>query len=202
MSEDSKGNSSKNTLLMGFLRRLSKQKEAQVLTISLEKLATRFGVDETEVLGLFNQMKNEAYKDTFLSTPFQERIILFPQCLRHPDCEAKSDKWGHHCVDCGRCGISRIKQLADELGYAKVFIIRGGSIIEEIFEKFNPKAVIGVACNKEIFLGNLVCEKHGVVTQSVFLTREGCYNTDVNFKHVENCVRAIDPSVLQKRSEI
>jgi len=92
MSEDSKGNPSKNTMLMGFLRKLSQQKQAQVLTISLEKLATRFGVDETEVLALFNQMKNEAYKDTFLSTPYHERIILFPQCLRNPDCEAEQGR--------------------------------------------------------------------------------------------------------------
>jgi hypothetical protein len=196
MSEDSKGNPSKNTIIMGFLRRLSKQKEAQVLAISLEKLATRFGVDETEVLGLFNQMKNEAYKDTFLSTPYHERIILFPQCLRHPDCEAKQDEWGYKCVDCGRCGISKITNLAEELGYAKVFIVRGGSVIELIFKEFNPKAVIGVACNKEVF-----CEKHGVVTQSVFLTREGCYNTDVNFKQVEKCVQAIDSSILKEHNE-
>jgi len=203
MREDSKGKPSKNTIIMGFLRKLSQQKQAQVLTISLEKLATRFGVDETEVLALFNQMKNEAYKETFLSTPYHERIILFPQCLRNPDCEAKSDKWGHHCVDCGRCGISRIKTLAEELGYAKVFIVRGGSVIELIFKAFKAtiKAVIGVACNKEVFLGNLVCEKHGVVTQSVFLTREGCYNTDVNFKQVEKCVQAIDSSIFEKHNK-
>ena len=205
MSKDSKGNPSKNTIIMGFLRRLSKQKEAQVLTISLEKLATRFGVDETEVLGLFNQMKNEAYKDTFLATPYNERIILFPQCLRHPDCEANQDEWGYKCVDCGRCGISRIKNLAEELGYGNstqgVFIVRGGSVIELIFEAFNPKAVIGVACNKEVFLGNLVCEKHGVVTQSIFLTREGCYNTDVNFKQVEKFVQAIESSISEEHNE-
>ena len=201
MSEDSKGNPSKNTILMGFLRKLSQQKQAQVLTISLEKLATRFGVDETEILALFNQMKNEAYKDTFLSTPYNERIILFPQCLRNPDCEAKQDEWGYKCVDCGRCGISRIKNLAKELGYAALFIVRGGSVIEKIFAEFNPKAVIGVACNKEVFLGNLVCEKHGVVTQSVLLTKEGCYNTDVNFKQVEKCVKAIDSSILEEHNE-
>ena len=188
-------------MLMSFLRKLSQQKQAQVLTIGLEKLATRFGVDETEVLTLFNKMKNEAYRDNFLSTPYHERIIFFPQCLRHPDCEAMSDEWGYTCVDCGRCGISKIKEIAEELGYAKVFIIRGGSVVELIFKEFNPKTVIGIACNKEVFLGNLVCEKHGVVTQSVFLTREGCYNTDVNFKQVEKCVRAIDPSIFEKRSE-
>ncbi len=145
-------------------------------------------------------MKNDAYKDTFLSTPYSERIILFPQCLRHPDCEANQDQWGYKCVDCGRCGISRIKKLAEELGYAKMFIVRGGSVIELIFKEFKKvvKAVIGIACNKEVFLGNLVCEKHGIVTQSVFLTREGCYNTDVNFKQVENCVKAFD-SFKEKR---
>jgi hypothetical protein len=201
MSEDSKGNPTKTTMLMGFLRKLSQQKQAQVLTISLEKLATRFGVDEAEVLALFNKMKNEAYKDKVLSTPYHERIILFPQCLRHPDCEAKSDKWGYHCVECGRCGIAGIKKLAEQLGYTQMFIIRGGSVIELIFEKFKPKAVIGIACDKEIFLGNLACEKHGVVTQSVPLTREGCYNTDTDFEQVERCIRAIDPSILEKCSE-
>jgi hypothetical protein len=201
MSEDIKENPTKNTMLMNLLRNLSKQKQAQILAVSLEKLATRFGVDEAEVLDLFNNVKNEAYRETFLSTPYHERIILFPQCLRHPDCKAKSDKWGFHCEECGQCGISKIKRLAEELGYAQVFIIRGGSVIELIFEKFNPKAVVGIACNKEIFLGNLLCEKYGVVTQSVPLSREGCYNTDVDFKQVETCIRAIDPSVLQKRSE-
>ncbi|MFX1519526.1 MAG: DUF116 domain-containing protein [Promethearchaeota archaeon] len=201
MSEDSKGKPSKNTMLMSFLRKLSQQKQAQAITISLEKLASRFGVDETEVLALFNQIKNEAYRDIFLSIPYSERIILFPQCLRHPDCEAKSDKWGYTCAECGRCGIARVKKLAGELGYSKYFIIRGGSIIEEIFEKYRPKAVVGIACNKEIFLGNLVCEKYGVITQSVCLTREGCYNTDADFNQVEKCVRAIDSSFLQKLTE-
>ena len=201
MSMDSKGNPGKKTLLMSILRNISKQKQTRVLTIQFEKLATRFGVDESEVLTLFNQMKNDAYRQTFLSTPYRNRIILFPQCLRHPDCEAKSDKWGHHCVDCGRCGISRIKKLADGLGYAKVFIIRGGSIIVEIFEKFRPKAVIGIACDKEIFLGNLVTEKYDVVSQGVILTKEGCYNTEVNWKQVEKCIRSINPSTDKESTE-
>ena len=45
-----------------------------------------------------------------------------------------------------------------------------------------PKATLGVACFKELVIGSFLCEKLGIVGQGVVLAKDGCINTLVDWK--------------------
>ncbi len=52
------------------------------------------------------------------------------------------------------------------------------------------RAVLGVACNYEGALGIALCEKHRLVPQFVPLLRDGCVDTDVEWKRLRCVLRS------------
>lgn len=175
--------------LMRVVGKLAKSKISGVALQKLERLAAKMGVDEKELFELYVKTKNIASRQKFAATPYSDRVLLLPQCLRSPDCEADLTEHGYECQGCGRCDIKRVIGEAKKLGYKHVYILPGGSIVTRIFAKEKPKACLGVACLKELMLGSFVCEKIGVIAQGVALLRDGCVNTRVNWKTVGNALR-------------
>ena len=78
--------------------------------------------------------------------------------------------------------------MAKTLGYKGTFILPGGSIAKKILLEVKPKASLGVACFKELVLGSFLCEKLGVVGQGVALLRDGCVNTLVDWKSLNDAL--------------
>jgi len=168
---------------------LLNQNLAGITIGKLEQLVAKMGVDEKELLQLYVDTKNNASKKKFATASYSERILLLPQCLRSRDCHAELKEYGYECVECGKCGILEITHQAKKLGYKDVFIMPGGSVATKILNKEKPKACLGVSCLKELVLGGFVCEKLGVVAQGIALLRDGCVETAVNWKKVNNVLR-------------
>jgi len=175
-----------NTLLR-VLRRIALSEPSPRIIESLEKLAIRMNIDEKEVMRIYIEMKNKMHVEQFKNSSFSDRILLLPQCLRNKECPAKLTEYGYICQECGKCRIPEIIRLAKSLGY-KVFIVPGGSMVEKILRTFKPKAVLGVACEKELVLGSIVCEKAGIPGQGICLLRDGCVETDVDWRKVKEMI--------------
>lgn len=182
-------NPSESGSLMRIVGKLAKSKISGLALQKLEQLAAKVGVDEKELFELYVKTKNIASRQKFAATPYSERILLLPQCLRSTECQAELKDYGYECQGCGKCDIKQIISQAKKLGYSHVYIIPGGSIVKKIFAKEKPKACLGVACLKELMLGSFVCEKVGVIGQGVALLRDGCVNTCVDLKAVGNALR-------------
>ena len=168
--------------IMRIVKKIAKTKISGVALHKLEQVATKMGVEETELLRLYVETKNRSLIKNFASTPYNERTLLLPQCLRAKDCPAELGKYGYECQQCGRCNISKIIQLTKDLGYKGTFILPGGSLAKKILLELKPKASLGVACSKELVLGSFLCEKIGVIGQGIALLRDGCINTIVDMK--------------------
>ena len=174
---------------MRIVKKIAKTKLSGVALQKLEHVATKMGVEETELLQLYVETKNRSLKKNFACTPYKERILLLPQCLRAKHCPAELGKYGYECQECGRCLIKTIKQISKELGYKGTFILPGGSLAQKILLELKPKASLGVACSKELVLGSFLCEKMGVIGQGVGLLRDGCINTLVNLRTLNNALK-------------
>jgi hypothetical protein len=182
-------NQSQKSSVMRIVKRIADTKLSGVALQKLEQVATRMGVEENELLRLYVETKNRSLIKNFASTPYKERILLLPQCLRAPDCPAELGKYGYECQECGRCIIKTIKQTAEKLGYKNTFILPGGSIAQKILLELKPKACLGVACFKELVLGSFLCEKTGVIGQGVALLRDGCINTLVDPRTLNDALK-------------
>ena len=181
-------NQEDNSSVMRVVKKLAKTKLSGVALQKLEQVATKMGVEETELLRLYVETKNRSLIQSFASTPYNKRILLLPQCLRAKDCPAELGKYGYECQQCGRCNISKIIQLTKDLGYKGTFILPGGSLAKKILLELKPKASLGVACSKELVLGSFLCEKLGVIGQGVALLQDGCINTIVDIKALKEAL--------------
>jgi hypothetical protein len=182
-------NRSDKSSIMRIVKKIAKTKLSGLALQKLEQVATKMGVEETELLRLYVETKNRSLIENFASTPYNERILLLPQCLRAQDCPAELGKYGYECQECGRCIIKTITQISKKLGYKGTFILPGGSIAQTILLELKPKACIGVACFKELVLGSFLCEKLGVIGQGVALLRDGCINTIVDLKSLNDALK-------------
>ena len=175
--------------IMRVVNKIAKTKLSSVALQKMEHVATKVGVEENELLALYVETKNRSMTESFASTPYNERILLLPQCLRAKDCPAEIGKYGYECRQCGRCSIAEIIQVTKDLGYKGVFILPGGSLAKKILVDLKPKASMGVACSKELVLGSFLCEKMGVVGQGFGLLRDGCINTIVDVQRLNEALK-------------
>ncbi len=175
-------NKNDDSSVMRVVRTLAKTKLSSLAIHKLEQVATKVGVEEKELFKLYVEAKNRSLIQSFASTPYNERIIMLPQCLRAKDCPAEIGKYGYECQQCGRCSVATIMQLTKDLGYKGAFILPGGSLAQKIILELKPKASLGVACSTELVLGSYLCEKMGIIGQGVELLRDGCINTIVDMK--------------------
>jgi len=171
---------------MRVIEKLAESKLSGVAIQKLEQFAAKMGVDEKEFFQLYVKTKNSASREKFASTPYSERILLLPQCLRSRECPAELGEYGYECQECGKCELKKIIHLTKTLGYKGTFILPGGSIAKKILLETKPKASLGVACFKELVLGSFLCEKLGVVGQGVALLRDGCVNTLADWKSLND----------------
>jgi len=172
--------------VMRVIEKLAESKLSGVAIQKLEQFAAKMGVDEKEFFQLYVKTKNSASREKFASTPYSERILLLPQCLRSRECPAELGEYGYECQECGKCNLKNIIHVAKTLGYKGIFILPGGSIAKKILLETKPKASLGVACFKELVLGSFLCEKLGVVGQGVALLRDGCVNTLADWKSLND----------------
>jgi hypothetical protein len=175
---------SENKSLMTIIEKLARSKVGEITVGKLEQLASMAGIDEYRLFSLYIDLKNKLYQRMFASTPYSERVLLLPQCLRSRECPARMEDLGYLCTGCGRCHLKEVIAYAEDIGYKGVFIIPGGSIVQKIFSRVKPKACLGVACFKELILGSSLCERLGIIGQGVALLRDGCINTAADWSTV------------------
>lgn len=120
-----------------------------------------------------------------------QRILLLPHCLRPSQtCPGKYSKRGLECLeDCTEdCTIGRLRRTALSLGYKGVCIAPGGRLAVKYVKEKSPKAIVAVACQKELEEGI-----HGVRELSendklaplmviIPLVKDGCVDTEVDEK--------------------
>jgi len=141
---------------------------------------------------LFRKNRENAFR--LLRTPYSQRAVFVPQCLRVTSaCQAEERGNEYICKMCGACKIAGIARLAAQLGYISVKILKGGSALSKYVAEARPGAVLGVSCSMEGLLGILACERAGVPAFCVPLLRAGCADTDVDLDDVRSALEAILP---------
>jgi hypothetical protein len=197
------------SLLLGFL--LIKRKRIVLPKILLftvdnfyfqfKKIASMFGVSESLIDHIGIELRNTLSADAFASVSPEDRILVAPQCLRHPKCPARLDSSrGILCKECGMCVIKDLKGEAKRLGY-KFYTVPGGRFVERIVRTVKPKAALGVACYKDLNMAMHALSRGSFVVQGVPLIRDGCVGTEVNLRElfermklgVEESIRIVPP---------
>lgn len=120
-------------------------------------------------------LNNEIWRPTVRSLPFNKRLLLLPQCLKHSE-SAPFDEYGLLCKHCGRCVIDSLSRHAEDLGYA-VLIAEGSPMVMALIEAGQVEGIIGVSCLSVLERVFPYMEAGAVPGIAVPLLRDGCQDT-------------------------
>ena len=116
-----------------------------------------------------------------------ELLLLLPACLQSSQCERKITRDVQECQRCGRCKMKDILDLADKYG-VRCAVATGGRLAVELAKDKGVKAVLAIACEKELNEGlAAVFPKPGIGV--VNLRPNGpCKDTDVDVSKVREAL--------------
>jgi len=130
------------------------------------------------------------------SIPPAERVLLLPHCLRpSATCPGRPSKEGFRCPeDCQEaCALGRLRDEALALGYKGVCIAPGGALALRFIREQEPRAVVAIACHKELTEGaEAVGELDGPapLVATLPLLEDGCVDTEVDLEAALALIRA------------
>jgi len=157
--------------------------------MQLKKLANFFGLSEKIVDHIGIEVRNNLNREEFSQVSPGDRIVVMPQCVRHPKCPARLDSMtGIACKGCGMCVVKDLKEEAERLGYS-FYLVPGGSFVKRIVKAVRPRAAIGIACHQDLNMGMHEISRAECKVMGVPLLKDGCVNTEVDVYEVYNKLR-------------
>ncbi len=117
-----------------------------------------------------------------------EILMLMPSCLQAAACGQNVVGDLAACKRCGRCKIGPLLELADRYGIQRA-IAKGGRVAVELARQPHIKAIIAVACEKELRSGIIACLPKAVVAVANERPNGPCRETNVDLAKVEKAIK-------------
>ncbi len=117
-----------------------------------------------------------------------ELLVLFSRCLQRSACERKLDETVAACARCGKCPVKDFLDLADKYGI-QVFMATGGRQAAARVKVRGVKAIVAVACEKELRSGIFASLPKAVLARKIAWRVEACKDTTIRMEEVEEAVR-------------
>ncbi len=154
----------------------------------LKILTEKIGLKKGYIDIISNDMRNFIHYKKLTKIPFEDRILLLPQCLRKINCPSILDSAkGFQCTKCGKCGIGDLISFCEERNI-KVFIVPGGSFVKKVIKLARPKAIIGVGCHVELREASLVLDYLKIPGRGINLEIDGCIETKVDYEKIKKAL--------------
>lgn len=116
-----------------------------------------------------------------------ELLLLFSSCLQRSACECNVRGSLDACRRCGQCVVGRLLDLTDELGI-RVFMATGGRLAAEQARDRGVKAVVAVACRKELSEGLRAIFPKPTLLLELSTPNGPCRDTQIDFDAVRKAV--------------
>ena len=161
--------------------------------VKLFKIDQATGLNFSDAITLIEdiievQLANKHQRKNFKKA--KRKALLLPHCTRtYMDRRCMADFIPeiptYKCNGCTQeCSVNKATKLGQKKGY-DVFVIPGGSCAEKILKDEKYQGVLGVACGMELKMSVGLLNKLGIAGQGVFLTKNGCSNTNLNLESLE-----------------
>ena len=145
------------------------------------------GISKDEIRKIFIKINNAYIYSNKYNFNSEDLIILIPHCIQNHNCKLKVTNDIDNCKKCGLCKVKELQELQEKYN-TKIFVATGGTLARKIIIDNRPKAVIAVACERDLTSG--VKDVKGIPVLGVFNSRPNgpCVDTNINIKEVEEAV--------------
>lgn len=151
-------------------------------------LGKAMSIPKNEIRKVYIKLNNEyIYSNKYNFQP-KDILILIPHCIQKSSCKLKVTTQVRNCKSCGLCNVGDLVSLQDKYN-VQVFIATGGTLARKKIIESRPKAVIAVACERDLTAG--VQDARGVPVLGVFNKRPNgpCVDTKINIEEVESAIK-------------
>ena len=137
----------------------------------------------------FIEVSNHLVRRQHIKVPADKLMILTPHCLQLDTCPFKVTRDIHNCHQCGRCGVGDLLSLSQKYG-VHVYIVTGGTLARQAVKKVRPKAILAVACERDLTSG--IQDVFPMPVIGVLNQRPNgpCFNTCVDMARVEEEIKS------------
>ncbi len=118
----------------------------------------------------------------------EELLILVPSCLQSSECELRLTGDITKCRRCGRCKVKDVVEMAERLG-TRCAIATGGRLALELARSGDIRAVVAVACEKELQEGLKAVFPKPAIGVINLRPHGPCKDTDVDLAELEEAAR-------------
>lgn len=118
----------------------------------------------------------------------EQLLLLLPHCMQWNGCGENLKQDIRLCKQCGRCNIVRMCELAEKYQVRCVVAGGGRRAIAEV-RRSETKAVVAVACEKELIIGIFATLPKPVLAVPNRRPCGDCCNTCVEPELVEEAIR-------------
>ncbi|MEW6623198.1 MAG: DUF116 domain-containing protein [Bacillota bacterium] len=144
-------------------------------------------IDKKTIKSSFIEVNNQLVKAKKLDIEPSKVMILAPHCLQKSDCLHKITIHSDNCHRCGGCPIDDLHGIAEKYG-VRLVVATGGTLARKFIEEYRPKAVVAIACERDLTSG--IQDSNPLPVLGVLNIRpEGpCFNTKVKLGAVEDAI--------------
>ncbi|WP_026893911.1 DUF116 domain-containing protein [Clostridiisalibacter paucivorans] len=158
------------------------------LIYPLLKLISKItGIDINILRRSLIQINNLIVNSKDIKVRKEDILILLPHCLQNAQCDIKVTNDINNCKMCGKCNIKDMLDLVDKYK-VKVVVATGGTLARQWIKRYKPKAIIAVACERDLISG--VTDVKSIPVKGIFNERPNgpCFNTKVDMKKIEEAI--------------
>lgn len=154
---------------------------------SICKIAKFSGISKDEIRKIYIKINNSFIYSNKYDLNSEDVIILIPHCIQNHKCKLKVTSDIENCKKCGKCSIKDLLEIKEKY-HTKIFVATGGTLARKIILDSKPKAVIAVACERDLTSG--VRDVHKIPVLGVFNSRPNgpCIDTKININEVEEAI--------------
>ncbi|OPJ56907.1 DUF116 domain-containing protein [Alkalithermobacter paradoxus] len=157
-------------------------------------LSKLFRIPKNDIRNVYVHLNNEyIYSNKYKISP-KDIMILTPHCIQKSFCKHKITNDINNCVRCQKCNVSDLLDIKEEYG-VNVFVASGGTLARKIIKENKPKAIIAVACERDLTSGIQDVESIPVV--GVFNKRPHgpCINTEIDTMKIKKAIEFFEGGV-------
>jgi hypothetical protein len=146
-----------------------------------------FGLSRDKVQQSFIAVNNQLVRSNIGDVKPDRLLILLPHCIQINECNIKITGDVHRCKGCGKCEIKDLVSIADKCGVA-LSVATGGTLARRIIKEKRPKAIIAVACERDLTSG--IVDSYPLPVIGILNDRPygPCLNTSVDLNDVREAL--------------
>lgn len=151
-------------------------------------LGNTINIPKNEIRKVYIKLNNEYIYSKKFNLKAEDILILIPHCIQKSSCKLRVTTEIKNCKSCGLCNVGDLLALQDKYN-VNICIATGGTLARKKIIESKPKAVIAVACERDLTSG--VQDAKQVPVLGVFNKRPNgpCVDTKIEIKEVENAIK-------------